>query len=127
MLDFRKAKVKALLNTGARVNIDNEDAITLAQECGYGDYTKLIKLLFAAGERLDRTKVCVPDDLKPPKQVNLMHLCRESFKEHLLQMSKVNLLFQVPQLGLPSQIVEYLFYGESPSADDGELTFIKLM
>ena len=38
---------------------------------------ELIKLLYAAGETVDETKVQVPDYLKPP-EFSLKHLCRET-------------------------------------------------
>ena len=40
----------------------------------------------------------------------LMHICRQTIREHLLQMSRVNLFVRVPHLGLPSLLAEFLLY-----------------
>ena len=53
----------------------------------------------------------VPDYLKPPEQMSLMNLCRESIRKHLLNISNVNLLVRVPKFGLPAQMVEHMLYG----------------
>ena len=43
----------------------------------------------------------------------LMHICRQTIREHLLQMSRVNLFVRVPHLGLPSLLAEFLLYDVS--------------
>ena len=43
----------------------------------------------------------------------LMHICRQTIREHLLQMSRVNLFVRVPHLGLPSLLTEFLLYDVS--------------
>ena len=87
---------------------------------------KLGMLLLAAGEALDGTTVTVDDWygngstvrlvpvpellLRKDLRLSLRHLCRETIRKHLLQMSQVNLFVRVPLLGLPSLITGYLLY-----------------
>ena len=40
----------------------------------------------------------------------LKDICRQAIREHLLQMSRVNLFVRVPHLGLPSLLAEFLLY-----------------
>ena len=104
--------VKLLLYAGASANIGPGNALTnclIYQTTG--KVREVAQFLFAAGEKLKTNEVSVPDYLKPNKEMSLKHLCRESIREHLLQMSKVNLLVLVPQLGLPSKMVLYILYG----------------
>ena len=80
---------------------------------------KLCKLLFAAGETVNPVQCehdiweeaniphyLVHDDTK----LCLKYLCREYIRQYLLQISPVNLLVRVPQLGFPSIITDYLLY-----------------
>ena len=43
----------------------------------------------------------------------LKDICRRAIREHLLQMSRVNLFVRVPHLGLPSLLAEFLLYDVS--------------
>ena len=43
----------------------------------------------------------------------LKDICRRTIREHLLQMSRVNLFVRVPHLGLPSLLAEFLLYDVS--------------
>ena len=45
--------------------------------------------------------------------LRLMHICRRAIREHLLQMSRVNLFVRVPHLGLPSLLTDFLLYDVS--------------
>ena len=47
----------------------------------------------------------------------LMNICRHAIREHLLQMSRVNLFIQIPHLGLPPSLSKYLLYGVDLSLD----------
>ena len=47
-----------------------------------------------------------------------MYLCREAIRKHLLQMSPVNLFVQIPQLGLPTLLQEYLLFNVALDDDD---------
>ena len=44
------------------------------------------------------------------QEMSLMDLCRQFIRKHLLQMSPLNLFVQVPQLGLPTLLQEYLLF-----------------
>ena len=105
--------VKALLLAGAHVNLCDK-------KCSHRKPPeRAIRLLFGAGDRFKKIKrlnITIPDDLKAPVQMNLQHLCRVSIRNHLLQMSNVNLLYRIPQMGLPFRLQDYLLYGVSPSA-----------
>ena len=93
------------------MNIEPGNALTTCLMRQDENQEELARLLFAAGEELNKDEIEeVPDYLKPPEQMNLMHLCRESIRKHLLQMSKMNLLVRVPELGLPSKMAAYLVY-----------------
>ena len=106
------SKIKGLLYSGASVNIGPGNALTSCLKHQTGDVEELALLLFAAGEELNKNETEeVPDYLKLPEQITLMHLCRESIRKHLLQMSKMNLLVRVPKLGLPSEMTAYILHG----------------
>ena len=86
-----------------------------------------IKILHAAGEILIKTPgadyswskpVELPDFLKyRSEELNLMIICRELIRKHLLQMSKVNLFYRVPRLGLPDVLLKYLLYNVDEKED----------
>ena len=104
--------------------------------------TEMIRLLHAAGERKERVsertiyqlqsnrtwiRTYLPDALKPEEctkiaweylsdddqSLCLKDICRRAIREHLLQMSRVNLFVRVPHLGLPSLITDFLLYNVS--------------
>ena len=107
---LKEKQIKNLLYAGACLNTGLQNAlITCLQQ---DEDEELALLLFAAGEELVADEIeDVPDVLKPPEQMSLMHLCRDMIRTHLLEISNVNLLVRVPKLGVPSQLVEYLLYG----------------
>ena len=60
----------------------------------------------------------IPDFLKHEiEELNLMSICREVIRKHLLQMSLVNLFYRVPRLGLPAVLCEYLLYNVEKMED----------
>ena len=105
--------IKALLRSGAKVDIAADNALTTYLESDRKPRRKrqLAMLLFAAGERLKETSV--PEYLLPPKQMTLKHLCRESIRKHLLKIRKSNLFYRVPKLGLPAALNRYILYEQS--------------
>ena len=115
-----KKRVVILLHVGASVNIGPGNALTswLKQHALISwlkrqdeNEEELALLLYAAGERLNKEEIReVPDYLELPEEMTLRHLCRESIRKHLLQISKMNLLVRVPKLGLPSKMTRYLLY-----------------
>ena len=55
------------------------------------------------------------EDLR--KKLILKNLCREVIRNHLLQMSAVNLFVRVPKLGLPAAVERYLLHDLSLDDD----------
>ena len=56
------------------------------------------------------------------EEMSLKHLCRKAIRKHLLKMSPVNLFVQVPQLGLPTLLQDYLWLNVSVDDDDDDDT-----
>ena len=87
--------------------------------CNGACEAELITLLFAAGETVDDYPVKVSDYLDPPSDICLSHICRETIREHLLQVdSHGNLFYRAQHLGLPFALQEYLLYNVSLNDDD---------
>ena len=135
--------VKVLLQEGAEVRLTHVTGFntlslyvvknTLCQVSVV--HKGMIKLLHAAGEtngvnegqieRLDgdchRTNITNKDFMEIASQdlsdddpdLCLKDICRRTIREHLLQMSRINLFLRVPHLGLPSLLAEYLLYDVS--------------
>ena len=72
----------------------------------------MVLFLYAAGEILhDETLQRLKKYFKVKKQLKLKHLCRETIREHLLDMDPHTHLFgRVPRLGLPASLTSYLLY-----------------
>ena len=89
------------MESGADVNFvaaNGETALELATKNGH---TECVELLNAAADV----------NLK----LILKHICRRMIRKHLLKLDRHrNLFVNIPQLGLPSIITEYLLYGVSP-------------
>ena len=84
---------------------------------------KLYWLLLAAGVDSRCLNLLFPKSrfIYPlEEEMNLMYLCREVIRKHLLQMSPVNLFFRVPQLGLPTLLQDYLLLNVSLDDDDDD-------
>ena len=82
----------------------------LTWEAGYCDLDCLL-LIAAAGEKIRKDAVPIPEYQNPEKVASLMHLCREAVRNHLLDLDPHTHLFdRVPRLGLPSLITDYLIY-----------------
>ena len=117
--------VKQLLKKGARVNL-RDNRLENALEHYIGVVTPHVDIgtvLLAAGETFDNSKTryvwhsssvyhskIFQKEEEIKKDLHLKHLCRKSIRKHLLQISPVNLFFQVPQLGLPTSLQKYLLY-----------------
>ena len=103
----RSTCVRHLLRAGTQVNTVNSH-LTRHIFSKYLD-GGLIILLFAAGFKA----VCDTNLFKErieEKERCLKHLCRETIREHLLQMSQDNLFVRVPRLGLPKSLAGYLLH-----------------
>ena len=121
---------KLLLKVGIKLNFRNEyghNAIEsyIRGNKNSGQALEFIMLLFAAGETLPRnaahivTKHQYGSDiteihgflqelLKP--DFNLMDICRRAIREHLMNLSNVNLFVRIPELGLPAPLLSFLLY-----------------
>ena len=81
----------------------------------YGD-RDFLKILFAAGHDIEsagHVSQEIHQELIPDTELSLMHLCREAIRNHLLQMSNVNLFIRVPRLPLPKAVQSYLLYDQT--------------
>ena len=121
--------IKELLNAGTLINKrDSEgrnalDIYTSRRHPGWVRLSRrerrprLALLLYAAGEIPSPAvaeKVSTLLQFKPYDYTKLKHICRESIRKHLLQMSPYKHLFRrIPQLGLPPSLVDYLLYNSS--------------
>ena len=107
--------VKLLLHVGAQVNVYNYQAVVFNGVMGH----IIQKVLFAAGEsRSDKKNGGKIDenlkkDLMTGFRIELSHLCRKAIRNHLLQMSNVNLFVRVERLGLPATLQKYILYDQS--------------
>ena len=128
--DSTNAIVKSLLKPGAHVNKTNNHHQNALQCYLAGSPfvdMEIAKLLLAARETIEpRTIVegfgmsrCssrtadVLEYLKQDEQkLNLMHVCRETIRNCLLQISAINFC-RVPNLGLPKSLNNYLLYDVS--------------
>ena len=137
--------LKTLLQVGSSVNLSETViarslfsatvAMTIKQD-GQNVLTKYLAkfgktakqevamLLYAAGEKIRKDQVEVPDYLQ--QEPSLKHLCREAIREHLLQMSDVNLFVRVPKLGLPKPLQRYVLYHVELYGDKGAATYVVL-
>ena len=113
--------IKMLLQAGADVNRVNKTTCvnTLSSHLLNSRVINrtIVELLSAAGEDVvtdsaGRRPASVPEYLKRTERT-LKHFCREIIRKHLLQMSKTNLFVQVPKIGLPSSLAQYLLYDVS--------------
>ena len=84
----------------------------------------LVMLLIAAGERVDEDTVETWDDERGDfndcvvkDRLSLRHICRDMIRERMLQHSPVNLFLRIPQMALPSMIIDYLLYNMSLDQD----------
>ena len=89
------------------------------------DQSDLYKLLHAAGEAIEGPippnfnflrgcieHIEIPEYFQELKEnLDLKHLCREAIRKHLIDVDPhENLFVRIPQLGLPSLVVDYLLY-----------------
>ena len=140
--------LKLLLRAGAKVNLVDSGGFNtlccyISACCDWpneppnpaiaaSDKT-MVLLLFAAGETLDvinagaKTKIrgiplkpkAIPGYLQNDYlKMNLMHICRDEIRKHLLKLDLHTHLFdRIPKLGLPSSVTEYLLYDETLDDD----------
>ena len=118
-----KKSVKQCLKGGAQVNVVNIIGVNMLSKFMIPFFDRnprkeIIKLLCAAGETKDETKV--PYFVKP-LQLNLKHMCRQTIRKHLKNLNPHQHLFgRIPQLGLPSSLTKYLLFYMSLADDDDD-------
>ena len=122
--------VKIILQSGALVNRLNsfrQNALKYHVANGDPISREVAMLLFAAGETIDEDTVFrttrttrmvpvqVPDYLvrSEVEELRLVPICRAALRRYMLKASPVNLCCRVPQLGLPSMLIDYLLYDMS--------------
>ena len=135
-VDDSKIKcMQQLFRAGARVNIlwRRKNVVTFY----FADHELLVThraamLLLAAGEVLTPRKTEYPAEsslgipqyiLYQKNHFCLKHICREVIRNHLLEVSNVNLFTRAPRLGLPPALTAYMVY--DVSLDDQSLEEIQ--
>ena len=128
--DIKAEKVRSirrigrLLKAGVQINrLDHlgRNTLQFSIEGNQRNVKEINMLLYAAGETLDEptvptdsgtVQVNIPDYLKELREnLDLKHLCREAIRKHLIDLDPHEHLFgRMPQLGLPSLVMEYLLY-----------------
>ena len=115
--------MRLILKAGAYVNQKDGQGLCLLDqlaEAGEQSMERLM-LLLAAGETTNSSTLIVGDEdegeevnIAEIKQLStLKGLSRETIRQHLLQLSPVNLFCRIPQLQLPDLITAYLLYNVS--------------
>ena len=116
-IDLSCAKI--LLRGGVKVNVKGSNCFYALTVC-LTDYTpyrptskeleEFVMLLFAAGDTPDGGMRWAHKYFKPSAEINLINICRETIRKHLLKLDDVNLFIRVPQLPLPQLMTSYLLY-----------------
>ena len=114
--------VRVLLAAGAevnKVNFEGHNALTyhMDRHRSIPPDDDICKLLLAAGETADDATTQILREIKDidyffdnEKKLDLMHLCRQTIRKHLLQISQLNLFVRVSELGLPPCLSKYLLH-----------------
>ena len=106
--------VKLLLRAGARVNTK-----TIAFDPYYGRnrnrYLEFLTLFFAAGASFTGPAATTQAFLRTLTEpdISLSNICRNRIRKHLMTLSRVNLFFRIPKLGLPAALQSFLLYNMS--------------
>ena len=121
-----KTYVKQVLAAGANVNMVNNEGTFIDLLNSYYTINKhqasSLKLLFAAGDKITEPSDEVKRVLHEASKC-LKHLCRETIRNHLLELDRHTHLFgRVPRLGLPDALQSYLLYHQTlgDDADDAD-------
>ena len=127
-VETRLSCVKLVLKKGARVNKMNQQERNALERCLKNNplqFTEdLARLLFAAGEKIQNAKP-KSDILKKLKEeedeMSLQAMCRKSIRKYLLDLNPHLSLFQrVPNLGLPSKLIKFMYF-EADIDDDEDV------
>ena len=76
-------------------------------------FKRLMMQLFSSGQELLGLDEEYTKEALLGTKLSLKSICREAIRNHLLQMSNVNLFVRVPRLGLPSILTDYLLYDQT--------------
>ena len=118
--DFTSA-VQNLADLALYVDVNNNYKPGDIMHISNDDLKETARLLYAAGETLDESRVKRPDFLQfETQETNLMTICRRKIRQHLLQMSSVNLFYRMPRLGLPDSLCKYLLYNVGDLDDENK-------
>ena len=123
IVEYHTKCVKLLLRSGDKVNFFNNKKqnalcshISKSKKLNMSPGITMVLLLYATGETLDGITVdkhddntsCVLDYLDK-REINLKELCRETIRQHLLNLNRHHCLFnKIPQLGLLKLLTQYL-------------------
>ena len=103
--------VRLLIIAGADINLSGQYGTRIGR---FGWWTQENqKLLFVVGEVAATKKFTRRDS-----ELRLIHLCRASIRNHLLQMSDRNLFARVPKLDLPKPLTKYVLFSEILDEDE---------
>ena len=112
--------VKLLLAQGATVGRYQIPDRAISDIESKKQFTRLMIVLFSSGQELLGLDEEYTKEALLKNELSLKNICRESIRNHLLQMSNVNLFVRVPRLGLPLILTDYLLYDQTldDDADD---------
>ena len=115
--------IKALLAAGANVNKVitcgcNATSLYSQQIHHKRAIDPVIMLMFSAGERLADSEFIADNTDKDENQLNLRDLCRNTIREHLLDLDPYeNLFVRVPRLEIPVIPHDYLLHDQTLDQD----------
>lgn len=115
---------RLLLEAGAYVNVythNGSNALTLQILHSTIFKRDVVELLIAAGEQVQTTRIIninpahireLPPYLYPDAKepFMLLYLCRKVIRNHMLEVDRINLIFKVQKLSLPTKIKNFLLF-----------------
>ena len=111
---------KLLLAHGAAVGLYQVPDWVMSEIKNKKQFKRLMMLLFSSGlDLLGLDKEYTKEALLMT-ELSLKNICREAIRNHLLQMSNVNIFIRVPRLPLPKALQSYLLYDQTLNEDHDE-------
>ena len=126
LLDEKRRCVQLLLKAGAHVNTGSVPPLLNWQwfwdspPDHLAELLVIPRLLLAAGDTSNRDFLNSRDPVSKEREnlrLTLKHTCRETIRNHLMELNPINLFVKVPRLGLPQSLAQYLLYNESVNKD----------
>ena len=106
----------------AGININTAPSALIWCASTWDSWNECLLMLAAAGEKINKDAVPIPEYQNPEKVASLMHLCREAVRNRLLELDPHTHLFsRVPRLGLPTIITEYLLFNMPIENENSEV------